>query len=136
VIIFGTQVENPIEWGQLTSPVEEGAKAKGAGGSLQQTLERYFRVGTKGGVEETTHDDTPWTLSSIQTVVRANNRFLEAKKSDLCKPNKKEYTIKDFSILQYLPPDSESALQGITKYGLVGILFCERWYSIQTTFLE
>lgn len=110
VVIFGTQVNNPIEWDQLTSPVEEGAKAKGAVGSLQRTLERYFRVGTKGGVDETIHDDTPWTLSNIEVVVRANNRFLEPDKNDRGRPNKKEYSIQNFSILQYLPPDSESAL--------------------------
>jgi hypothetical protein len=115
VIIFGTHVNNPIEWGRLTSPVEEGAKAKGAVGSLQRTLERYFRVGTKGGEEEAIYDDTPWTLSSIEVVVRANNRFLEPKKKDQGRPNKKEYSIQNFSILQYLPPDSESALYRVLR---------------------
>lgn len=74
VIIFGTQVNNSVEWDQITSPVEEGAKAKGSGGSLQRSLDRYFRLGAKGGAEEATHDDTAWTLSSIETVVRGQQQ--------------------------------------------------------------
>lgn len=90
VIIFGTDVKNPIEWVNLTSPVEEGAKAKGVVGSLQRTLDRYFLVGTKGGKKVTKQqDDTPWTLSSIEIIVRDNSRFLGPPKNDQGSPNRK-----------------------------------------------
>jgi hypothetical protein len=112
VIIFGTQVTNSIEWDQITSPVEEGAKAKGVENSLQRALNRYFRVGSKGGVDESvdTSGDTAWTLSSLETIVRANANFLEPAKDQKGKPSKKEYTISDFNILPYVPYDTNSAL--------------------------
>lgn len=67
VIVFGTQEANPVPWHLMTETARTRS-ARGRGGPLYKTLDRYMRPGTRGqtagiGLEEV--DETTWTLSSL-----------------------------------------------------------------------
>lgn len=109
VMVFGTQVTNPVDWGQFAEPAP--TRSPGASG-LQRALYRYFESGKRGSrfLEEEAVEDTTWTLSLTTFSVAANPGFAAAAQDSDQSIDRREYTIPRFDIRPYLPDDETTAL--------------------------
>ncbi len=111
VLVFGTQLSNPVDWSLFTETAKtRGARA--APSALHRALDRYLSApGTRGigQAEEGPVEDTTWTLSNVTVRVEANPGFLEPAEPGQA-PQRREYTIANFDIRPYLPDDHATAL--------------------------
>ncbi|WP_172834191.1 caspase family protein [Nitrospira japonica] len=116
IMVFGTHVANPIDWGALTSRVADGARTlrdpASTTSGLGHALGRYLVPGMRGQAEVTVVEDSAWTRTSLPVKVRANANFLESPQdgTQQSEINKREYTIANFDIRPYLPDDKKTAL--------------------------
>ncbi|HET8542670.1 MAG TPA: caspase family protein [Anaeromyxobacter sp.] len=115
VLVFGTLPNAPVDWALLASPVDERARRRERGTRGEQTplFEALARLvpGTRGGaVERPRAEDAPWTRSTAQVVVKANEEFARAEipedGSAPGTPTKREYTVA-IDVATYLPEDPQ-----------------------------
>jgi cell wall-associated NlpC family hydrolase len=113
VMVFGTQVRNPVRWHLLAST----ARTRSAGGpptsALERALDLYLQPGTRGQKAVTSAAEATWTLSSVPIRVEANARFAEIE--DPAAPKPREYTIASFDVRPYLPDSSSAALSQVLR---------------------
>lgn len=115
ILVFGTMPDAPVDWGLLASPVDDRARRRerGTRGENTPLFEALSRLvpGTRGGVvEKPRAEDSPWTRSTADVVVKANEEFARAEipedGSAPGKPTKREYTV-SIDIATYLPKDPQ-----------------------------
>lgn len=114
ILVFGTMPDAPVDWALLASPVDERAKrrergTRGADTPLFEALSRLLPGARGGSVERPRPEASPWTRSTADVVVSANEDFARAEipadGSAPGKPTRREYTVA-IDIATYLPKDS------------------------------
>lgn len=88
VMVFGTQVRNPVRWHQLETT-------------------------TRGQQPATFALENTWTLTTVPLRVEANARFAQIE--DPAAPKPREYTIASFDVRPYLPDSSTAALHQVLQ---------------------
>jgi hypothetical protein len=103
VLVFGTEVDNPVAWNELSM----AATTRGKGGTaLYRALDRYLTPGTRGQARMAQPETSPWTMSAVSMYVEANPSFADLSPGE---------TITDFDIRPYLPDEKESSLYRVLQ---------------------
>lgn len=108
VMVFGTQVRNPVRWHLLASTARTRSASGPSSSALERALDLYLQPGTRGQKSVSSAAETTWTVSNVPIRVEANDRF--ARIQDPAAPRPREYTIPSFDIRPYLPDSTSVAL--------------------------
>jgi hypothetical protein len=109
VLVFGTQVKNPVRWHLLASTARTRS---GSAGALERALHLYLQPGTRGHARQSSAaNDTTWTLTSLPIRVEANARFAQLQGPGA--PTLREYTLPSFDIRPYLPDSASASLSRV-----------------------
>lgn len=115
ILVFGSQLSNPVPWHLMTQSAATRSKGIPASSPLAKALHNYLAPGTRG-VRQAAEivEDTTWTLSSVALRVRANQTFKPPSTADAA-PGIREYTLRNFDIRPYLPDDPDTAIHGVLQ---------------------
>jgi phage tail protein X len=109
VRVFGTQLDNPVDWASLTwAAANRGLQA--IPGVFQAALERYISPGARQGALEPSGEQDTWTVSTLRVRVLANPE-LEAPRANAAGP----VDARVFDVRPYLPDAPESGLYRLLR---------------------